>query len=641
MDGGEGVRTEKWQEPDAVFAQYETGKQFKGGLGTRGLYEQNRINERFFAGDQWHGARCGGERPLVRYNIIKRIGDYKMAVIGAGPVAVNYSADGVPNTVELRQRVRRLREQAAQSAPVSMAELTGEPEEISSADEVNLVMGAMSDYFRVTAERVGFDSLKESALRNAYCSGTGILYTYWDDRVRTGLYADEKRRHAIRGDIACEVLDIENVYFGDPNMESLQEQPYILIAQRLPVGALREEARRNRRPPEEIARIRPDRETAYMAGDMGGGEPEEAQKATVLTKFVRSWDEEAGDYRVRAVRVCRGVTIRREWELGIRLYPFAKFSWERRRNCAYGESEITWLIPNQIAINRMITASVWAVMLMGMPIMVVNGDIVTQPITNDPGQIIQVNGGTEDVERAIRYVNPPGFSPAFDGNIASLIAQTMTQSGANDAALGDVRPDNTSAIIAVREAATMPLQLMQSRFHSFLEDVARIWAEFWVCQYGRRALKVEDESGTWYLPFDGARYRELLISVRTDVGASSLWSESQAIRTLDNLFDRQVIDVVQYLQRLPKGIVPDLSGLIRELEGGGSAAAAEETAEAKAPAREKAPSRAKGPSLGEVTEGEVLAGLSPAGLEMLQRQPRQVQQSLIRAAMDTAARNRG
>ena len=146
-----------------------------------------------------------------------------------------------------------------------------------------------------------------------------------------------------------------------------------------------------------------------------------------------------------------------------------------------------------------------------------------------------------------------------------LIGDTMEHAGANDAALGNMRPDNSAAIIALREAAGLPLQPMQNRFYGFIEELARIWAEFWVMLYGKRSLKIEDEGGIWYLPFDGERYRELLISVRVDVGSSSLWSEAQSTQTLDNLFARNVIDAVQYLQRLPKGTVPNVSGLIREL----------------------------------------------------------------------------
>ena len=65
-------------------------------------------------------------------------------------------------------------------------------EKLLTDEEVTLVMSALSDYFNVTAERVKFEDIKEQALRNSYISGTGIVYTYWDERIRTGLYADQK-----------------------------------------------------------------------------------------------------------------------------------------------------------------------------------------------------------------------------------------------------------------------------------------------------------------------------------------------------------------------------------------------------------------------------------------------------------------
>ena len=567
------MKRKPW-EPEQIFEEYEAGRTFKSGLGRKGLYEQGKINERFYIGDQWHGARCGNDRPLVRHNVIKRIGDYKMAVVASNPVTVNYSVEGVPNTVGISDRARDERDAFAQGQ-ISPQETMGLPPE----EELAVTMTALSDYFKTTAERVKCDDLKEQALRNAYVSGTGVLYTYWDDKIRTGLYADESGTTPIQGDIACEVLDIENVYFGDPNLYDVQAQPYIIIAQRKSVADLQREARRNGRSEAEIDAIKPDRDTGYMAGDMAEDEPEDSRKATVLTKFWKEWAKD-GTCKIMASVAVRGATIRYRWDTKLRLYPLAVFRWERRRNCAYGESEITYLIPNQIAINRMLTASVWAVMMLGMPLTLVNGDVVNQPITNDPGQIIKINGTSEDMLNAVRYVNPPNFAPAFDNNIASLISNTLTQSGANDAALGDVRPDNTSAIVAVREAATMPMQTVQNRFYSFVEDVARVWAEMWVTMYGRRSLKIEDENGVWYMPFDGEKYRDLLISVKVDVGASTLWSEIQSVNTLDNLLASQIITPKQYLERLPKGSVPNLSGLIREMQ---EAQRAQEEAAMQAP----------------------------------------------------------
>lgn len=542
--------------PARLFEAYTRGRAVKEQLGTLGLFEQNRRNERFYVGDQWHGAKCGAQRPLVRHNVIRRIGEYKIAVLGGSPLTVNYSAEGVARTRESAGISRQARQRfAAGEAQTPM----------SRNEQINLTVSALSAYFASTAERVKWEDIKSDALKDAYITGTGIVYTYWDPAVKTGLYADGEQTVPITGDIAVETLDVENVTFGDPNRQDVQSQPYILISQRKSVREIRKAGRDAGLSAAQLENIRPDSETGTAAGDRGQTEPEDSRKATLLTCFWKETGED-GEERVWACSAARGQTVREPWNLGIRLYPFAVFRWETRKGSAYGDSEITYLIPNQIAINRMLSASVWAVMSMGIPITLVNGDIVPDPVTNDPGQVLRVFGTAEETANAVRYVNPPAFSPKFDEMIGSLIANTLQQSGANDAALGDVRPDNTSAIIAVREAATMPLQVLQNRFYSFVEDMARIWAEFWVSLYGSRGLKVTDEYGTWYLPFDGAQYRDLVLTAKIDVGAAGLWSESQLIATLDKMFEAGLLTPVQYLERLPGGIVPNLTGLINEMK---------------------------------------------------------------------------
>ncbi|MBQ2389623.1 MAG: hypothetical protein II305_06175 [Clostridia bacterium] len=543
--------------PKEIYSEYQKAREYKSQIGDKGIYEQNKRNERFFVGDQWHGAKCGSDRPLVRYNIIKRIGEYKKAMIGASPIAIMYSADGVPNTLGIADKISEVKKSIANG---EFAEFDTNTGEIPDVNEINLVMSALGDYEKTTAERLKYNQLLAKVLDNAYISGESILYTYWNPDIKTGLYADDERKVAITGDIDCDVLDIENVYYGDAQCEEIQNQPFIIISQRKSVAELKREAKRNRAG--NVDDIKADKDNGYEAGDRSELEPDETKKATVLTKMWKEYGDN-GDYTIKAIKVTENVVIRKEWDLNVRLYPLASFRWDIRRNSAYGESEITYLIPNQIAINRMITSNVWAVMIKGMPIMLVDGEVITGPVTNDPGQIIKCYGNTAG---AISYVNPPNFSPAFNENIASLVSQTMMQAGANDAALGNMNPDNTSAIIALREAATMPLQMLQNRYYQFCEDVARIWADFWVSMYGKRSLKISDENGTWYMPFDSERYKTLLISVKVDVGASTLWSESQSVRTLDNLLERQIIDVIQYLDRLPKGTIPKVDALIKELK---------------------------------------------------------------------------
>ena len=439
----------KRNNPAQIFKEYRDGTQFKSGLGMRGLYEQSKMNERYFIGDQWYGVNCGNYRPLIRHNVIKRIGEYKMSVVGSSPITVSYTADGIPNTLGLKEAIRPIRDGIAQGNEAYIEQMMAmSADTIPSNEEVTLIMSALSDYFRVTAERVKFNDKCEQALRNAFISGTGIIYTYWDDKVKTGLYADENRTTPIVGDIGCEVLDVENVYFGDPNLTDIQSQPYILVAQRKSVAELKREAKHNRRPQYEIDQIKPDNETGYEAGQISENEPSESKKQLLSPSFGRS-DDDGSDYTLKAIKVCENAVIRPEWDVGIRLYPFASFLWERRRNCAYGESEITYLIPNQIAINRMMTASVWAVMMMGMPMLVVNSDVVDAgSLTNDPGQIISVNGGYEDVHGAMSYLMP-NFSPSFIQNVNTKSA--IHYSSPAQTTPHSVICENTSAIAMLRK----------------------------------------------------------------------------------------------------------------------------------------------------------------------------------------------
>ena len=87
----------------------------------------------------------------------------------------------------------------------------------------------------------------------------------------------------------------------------------------------------------------------------------------------------------------------------------------------------------------------------------------------------------------------------------------------------------------MREAATQPMQLYVNRFYDFVEQVSRIWADFWFNLYGKRSLKITDKNGTRYIPFDPDRYKELVITVRIDVGASAKWSIPIVQNTLDAL----------------------------------------------------------------------------------------------------------
>ena len=213
----------------------------------------------------------------------------------------------------------------------------------------------------------------------------------------------------------------------------------------------------------------------------------------------------------------------------------------------------------------MITANVWSAMTTGMPIMVVNGDTVTDKITNEPGQIIKVFGSNDDVAGAVNYVTPPNVTKDFDSSINTLIENTMTQSGANEVALGDSRADNAAALAAMRDAALTPLQIIKNRFYVFTEEVARIWADFWVACYGKRSLKINSGKGAEYITFDSSRYRNLVLNTRVDVSNATVYSDSEQINILLQLFEKGIIDKKQLLERMPEGSVINKKTLLTEV----------------------------------------------------------------------------
>ena len=517
-------------KPLEIFEEYRKGSNFKASIGSKGLYEQSKINERFFIGDQWYGAKCGNDRPLVRHNIIKRIGNYKMSQVLNTPIALTFSADGFPT-----QKTDILKTPDLKTAN-------------PTAEEISYMMSVFKDYYKSTAERVRLNDLNERVLRCSYISGSSVLYTYWDSSVSTGLYADTGKTARLKGDICCEVLDINDIVFADPYTEDIQNQPYIIISADKDKEAVLREARLNGA---DITALKRLDETANDG------------KITVLTKLYKAFTPDGG-YTVKCVKVSENETVRKEFDTGLRLYPLALFSWERRSSLIYGESEITYLIPNQIAINRMITANVWSAMSTGMPIMLVNGDTVTDKITNDPGQIIKIFGSNEDVSGAVKYISPPTFAEDFENSINSLINNTLTQSGANEVALGDSKADNASALATMQNAALMPLQLVKNRFYSFSEDLARIWADFWITHYGKRALKTKNKNGISYKEFDAQRYKDLAIRATVEVSNSAVYSEKERIELLLTMFDKGIISREQLLIRLPDGAVKDRNELLNE-----------------------------------------------------------------------------
>ena len=145
-----------------------------------------------------------------------------------------------------------------------------------------------------------------------------------------------------------------------------------------------------------------------------------------------------------------------------------------------------------------------------------------------------------------------------------LMQTTKDVMGANDSALGNVDPKNTSAIAVTVKQSSIPLENIQSNLYQLIEEWAMICAKFVMAKYNDRAIPVDVEGKTVMVQYDKPE-SEILMSVQIDVGPSSYWSEIAGKDTLDNLFAMGKITDVQYYERMKKlNIIPDIQGLIED-----------------------------------------------------------------------------
>lgn len=384
-------------------------------------------------------------------------------------------------------------------------------------------------------ERVRVQSLHRDLLRNVAVDGDGVFYLHFSPAT---------------GEIEVENLDNTKVLFGNPYQREVQKQPYILLVKR------------------ELAENVSRRCGFEVAGDSdpdggAGGENADTRLVTVLTRLWR--DERTGT--IHMTQVTRDAVLRPETDTGCRLYPIAWMCWENVKSSYHGQAAISGLIPNQIAVNRLMALAIHNEKMTAFPKILYNAEKIDS-WSNRVGEAIAVNGTPGDaVATSFRAADMSGQVTLI---IKNLIDWTKELMGASDAALGSVRPDNTSAIIAVQKAASQPLELQKLSFFRFVEEYVHIMLDLMHAYYGIRRVRfsADGEGGRAAgLAVDFAQLLAAAPEIRVDVGSSPYWNELTQVQTLDNLFTKGIIrDAVTYLEQLPDKYVRNKNKLIEKLK---------------------------------------------------------------------------
>ena len=513
--------------PELCFRLYEKSRGFKSAID---LYDTVNTNENFYIGKQWEGVEANG-LPTPVFNFLKKDVMFTVASITSDNIKIQVS-------------------------PLAAA-----------ADSENLKEPAriLTEELERIGEENGLSALLRLFARDAAVRGDGCIYTYWDPETETGQDA--------KGSIKSETVENTRVHFGNPNDPRVEAQPYIIIEKRRPADEVRREALKRGSPDwEDIA---PDEDGAPVDGGRRTDD-----KVTVLTIFYRG--ENGG---ISCYECTQRAEVRKPWELGIRLYPIVWLPWDRVQDSCHGQAMITGLIPNQIFVNKLWAMAMLSLMTTAYPRVIFDRTRVAR-WSNRIGAAIAVNGG--DINTVAKNMDPAVISPDVSRFIGEAISMTNSNLGVTAAATGEVRPDNTSAIVALQRAAATPNEMTKQNLYKCVKDLARIYLEFIAEFYGKRFVDIETPPNIaesirngikdGFLPddteipteisreFDFGVFKSLPVSMKIDVGASSYYSEIAGIQTLDNLLAKGKIDVRQYLERIPDGYIPDRRGLISEIE---------------------------------------------------------------------------
>ena len=487
----------KIPEHEQIWKQYEKGLDFNASLG---LNETIRTNENFFIGKQWEGVEANG-LPTPVFNFLKRIVLFTVSSLAAGDLKMVVSPmDG-------------------------------------QAREVESIANIVNDEFDKLFELNKLGSVIREFMRNAAVNGDGCLYSYWDPEAPSA--------QTQKGAIVTEAVENNRVFFGNPNDRHVQKQPYIIISSRETLEDVRERAQRHGQP--GYADITADE-------DAREGPHADDDKVTVLLKLWR--DKDTG--KIWASESAKNSMIRRPWNLGLTLYPVTWLNWDYIPDCYHGQAMITGLIPNQIFINKLFAMSMISLMTTAYPKVVYDKTRIAR-WDNRVGAAIPITGG--DVHSVARIIEPAHISPQIAQFIDLSVGYTQTFLGATRAALGDVRPENTSAIIALQQASAIPNELTRKELHRCVEELGRIYIDFMCEYYGTRKVFTEENPRE----FDFATLRKSRLKLQLDVGASSYWSEIASLQTLETLLALGKIDVIDYLERIPSGYISRKQELLDKL----------------------------------------------------------------------------
>lgn len=465
------------------------------------LYDDVEYNQNFYNGNQWEGVNAPDiEKPVV--NICRQAVDYFVSMLVSDDIGVTCD---IPDGVN---------------------------EQVKQAVEYITTQGVEEVF-----EQTKFKQKTRQFIKDCAINGDAFFHWWYNtEKNKSGKYV---------GTIDLEIVDSVNVIFGDPSEFAVEPQPYILVVSKLPIDKVRDMVKE-----EDQYLIVPD------GHDLNTSDYDAHNLDNYATVIIKLWKENG---TVWYMKTTQKAVITEPVNLMQKMYPIVKQSWKHRKNSYHGISPLTEVRQNQIMINKYYMMLNEFIKKLSFPKLLY--DMTKIPKWTNKIESIGVNGDPRD---AIAMTSPTvQLSEQVIGFIENLIEKTKSTLGIYDVALGNVQPENTSAIIALQKTASQPLELQRLDYLQVVEDSVRIIVDIMSAFYGIREVPIQTEMGKGVMPFN---YQDIAFDdfgMTIEVGSAYYWSEVTQIQTLDNMYKNGIIpDAITYLEQLPNGVVKNRGEII-------------------------------------------------------------------------------
>ena len=501
-----------------IWQRYDKSKEY---MDKKGILIKSEKCWQMYTGKQWEAVEDSqGMENLPMLNFIKPTVDYKVSTIAQHSVTAMFSdLNGGQDVV---------------SEEITVDPMTGM--QIVERTTTGDVIDKLNTLFAISWEKAKMNRVAWKNLKHASIESDS--YVYW------GEGGDTRR--------TPQIIHNTQMRLGDENIISIQEQPWIIIEERLDPAIVKERARLAGVSKSDIDLIQPDKEMdstllnkeevkgkvtslLYMEKDIKTGivSVGRCTKQVMYEPLHQIQQKKGGEY----------------FGNGLRMYPIVPMVWLELPNNARGVSEVEQLIPNQLELNKTLARRAISIKMTAYPRLAYDDSSVANPEALDKvGAAIKLNGGNaQAVTSMISYLAPQAMSGDAKQLSDELLNESRTLAGASDAQLGNIDLSRVSGTAAqtIRDQQQVPLNEQVSMYQDFVENVALLWFELWKVYYPE-GIEMDGVS------VSAQEIAAVEPNVRVDIAEDTTLSKMATQQELTNLFNNGKISFEEYAEAYPE-----------------------------------------------------------------------------------------